>query len=75
MEIIMRLLTLTWITFAMYIVLTYLAIVFAPVPGVVTDDWREAKRLQRECEGHSITTQTYTAYGIEYEVTCEKKDD
>jgi hypothetical protein len=71
----MRLLSGILLTVLLYAIVIYLAIVFSPPEIYITDDWREAQKFSRECEGHVTTEEIMTIHGRQYEMTCEEKDE
>ena len=50
----------------LYAVVFYLAVVFAPPEPIYTEDWKEAQKLVRECEGTAVVSKTLSGF----EVTC-----
>jgi hypothetical protein len=67
----MKLLSGMLLVVVLYAAIVYLALIFAPTPVFITDDWREAQKFSRACNGYVTTVEVITRYGREYEMTCE----
>jgi hypothetical protein len=69
----MRLAWIAIIALLMYTTILVLALNFRPPDTFETDDWREAAKYERQCNGTATSAQVYDEYGMHYELTCEVK--
>ena len=51
---------------ALYVLIVYLAIEFAPPDPVYAETWKEARRIVKECNGTAHIEETLSGF----EVTC-----